>query len=108
MRKLCNNAQVSVFEAYQNPETDYPIYHIKHKKAVQMVAAGIAEQYGDRTVKLKPIGAPISAFVPSKQGWVYESLAADPNPQIVQGGLTRTEHKPAKFEIAKGARVGHQ
>jgi len=41
----------------------------------------------------------------SKQRIVYQNLATETHPRVFNGGLTRTEKKPAPFQKFKAARV---
>lgn len=44
--------------------------------------------------------------ISSNQKHAYRELAIETHPQVVLGGLTRTETKPDKFSRFKAARVG--
>ena len=110
---LPNNARIAIFESHR-PATDKPILHVKNKHAKEMILRGKAVRCDERNIKLLAPNAREIAiscrYVDARwnQGAVYESAAIDTSPVVFQGGLNRTETQPAKFQIAKGARVGHQ
>jgi hypothetical protein len=111
MGSQSNNRLVGVFDVHQDPSTDKPMYRIKFKRASEMVRKGSAVIHDERSVRLitrDVVSSSSRVYGSHKQGVAYESLASDPNPRMLVGGLNRTETKPAAFQVAKGARVGHQ
>lgn len=104
------NTQVRLFRYEQDHHTEEPAQKIKLKFARELVAQGVAEWSG-RDLKMSPsreVATSCELIWGDKQGFTIESAAIDKNPRFFQGGLTRDEHKPAKFQLFKGARVGHQ
>ena len=86
------------------------LLHLKYKKVMEFVADGRAILIDNRTARLlKKVPAVISSdLLECGQERAYLESSIDKHPRFFTGGLTRNEHQPAKFQIAKGARVGHQ
>lgn len=106
------NSLVYLFLRHQNPATDKPFRRIKQKQATDLVRRGIAEVIGELSLRYcghrEIVRSSMAIPKGNHQGEAYESAAIDTNPRFFQGGLTRNEHQPKKFEPFKNARVGHQ
>jgi hypothetical protein len=102
-----NNKRIAVYA----PDLISPIRHLKYRDAKGLVDRGRAEFIDPLSIRLiepNVVATSSSLINGNKQGAVYELAAIDKNPQYFDGGLTRTEHQPAKFSPWKGARIGHQ
>jgi hypothetical protein len=78
---------------------------------MELVERGLAVFFnGEKSIRLMhKRGVPLeSKGLRSEQGWVYERSAIENGARFVQGGLCRTENRPANIPSFKGARVGHQ
>lgn len=98
-----------VFNPDSIPTIDRHEFCVSKRDALKLVASGMANR-ADRNAILLTRKLPTRPrpFDMGKltQGEVYELLAADPNPQVFNGGLVRTETKPAIIPKFQGARVG--
>lgn len=102
----CNN-RIAVYGQVASE----PHCHYKFKRAKELVDRGKAEFINSRSIRVivKPQIAPSSTLLGnSGQGKNYERCAIEPKRQIVQGGLVRTEVRPAPTSRFQGAKVGHQ
>lgn len=93
--------------------SDTPIFHVKAKEAIAIVADGMAEVVDDRSIRIKEnhgivIAKSSSSLLIGRQERAYESAAIDKNPRFFAGGLCRTEHQPRNISKFSGAKVGHQ
>jgi hypothetical protein len=106
--------KIGVFTRFQSTTIEVPIIHISRPRAKRLVDGGravwvnhahaIRLLYG-RTVEQYCIRRPAE----SQQGQVLESLAIEKYPQIVQGGLTRTETRPNdKPKILSWGHIGEK
>ena len=79
---------------------------LKKSQAKDLIRRGLAE-WVKRNGTIRYLAPAQSSPLRSGQGRVYERAATDPRPVILNGGLTRNEHQPAKHQPFKAARVGH-
>jgi hypothetical protein len=82
--------------------------YIKKRLAISLVDRGFATFGPNRNSILSVPIQPVGPHLRCGQQRPYEQLGIEKFPIVFLGGLTRTEHKPAKFDRHKGARVGHQ
>lgn len=84
-------------------------FMVKRQQAKEMVRQGLAYMADKWNAILVPQAHHKTQGIrPSNQGAVYELAAIENYRQFTQGGMTRDEHQPVKFQFFRAAKVGHQ